>query len=274
MKVKHNKKRNTAFLFEALVREVTKSVVKRDKLRTKIAKSILAEHFSKGKPLSREVECYDSIVAEQGIDKDTAEKILTVAKESYNEIDSEEIFKEQSSVIKKINTHLDRGVYNNFVPNYRSFATIAQVFGNKGTIKSRVLMEQTVVEEMTSTKSEKEEMKPVDSLVVKSFSENFNKQYSSLLKEQKDFLGKYIISFGTNEVDFRLHAGKELKRIKEEVEKSLELDEVNQDEEMINTTNQVLSQIESINVSNLQKEDILRILKLQKLVSEYQSNDD
>ena len=160
MKVKHNKKRNTAFLFEALVREVTKSVVKRDKLRTKIAKSILAEHFSKGKPLSREVECYESIVAEQGIDKDTAEKILAIAKDSYNELDSQEIFQEQSKVIKKINTHLDRGVYNNFVPNYRSFATIAQVFGNKGGIKSRVLMEQTVVEEMTTSKNEKEEMKP------------------------------------------------------------------------------------------------------------------
>jgi hypothetical protein len=273
MKVKHNKKRNTAFLFEALVREVTKSVVKRDKLRTKIAKSILAEHFSKGRPLSREVECYESIVAEQGIDKDTAEKILAIAKDSYNELDSQEIFQEQSKVIKKINTHLDRGVYNNFVPNYRSFATIAQVFGNKGGIKSRVLMEQAVVEEMTTSKNEKEEMKPVDSLVVKSFSERFNDQYAGLLKEQKDFLGKYIISFGTNEVDFRLHAGKELKRIKEEVEKSLELDEVNQDEEMINTTNQVLEQIESINVSNLQKEDILKILKLQKLVSEYQSDD-
>ena len=30
MKLKHNKKRNTAFLFEALVRELTKSVVRKD----------------------------------------------------------------------------------------------------------------------------------------------------------------------------------------------------------------------------------------------------
>lgn len=273
MKVKHNKKRNTAFLFEALVREVTKSVVKRDNERTKIAKGILAEHFSKGKTLNKEVECYNSIVAEQGLDKETAEKILSVAKDSYNELDSQEIFSEQSKVIKKINTHLGRSVYNNFVPNYRSFATIAQVFGAKGTIKSRVLMEQTVVEEMTTIKEEKKEMQPVDSLVVKKFAERFNSQYTGLLKEQKELLGKYVVSFGSNEVDFRIHVGTELRRIKEEIEKSVELEEVKQDKEMIKATQKVLEEIENINVSNLQQEDILKILKLQKLVDEYQSDD-
>jgi hypothetical protein len=273
MKVKHNKKRNTAFLFEALVREVTKSVVKRDTKRTKIAKSILAEHFSKGKTLNKEIECYNSIVAEQGLDKETAEKILSVAKDSYNEIDPQEIFSEQSKVIKKINTHLGRSVYNNFVPNYRSFATIAQVFGSKGTIKSRVLMEQTVVDEMATIREEKEGMKPVDSLVVKKFAERFNDQYTGLLKEQKELLGKYVVSFGPSEVDFRVHVGTELRRIKEAIEKSVELEEVKQDKEMVAATQNVLKEIENLNVSSLQHEDILKILKLQKLVDEYQSDD-
>ncbi len=34
-KTKHNKKRNTAFLYEALVREMTKAVVSQDKKRKK-----------------------------------------------------------------------------------------------------------------------------------------------------------------------------------------------------------------------------------------------
>jgi len=42
---------------------------------------------------------------------------------------------------------------------------------------------------------------------------------------------------------------------------------------MVKATQKVLEEIENINVSNLQQEDILKILKLQKLVDEYQSDD-
>lgn len=273
MKVRHNKKRNTAFLFEALVREVTKSVVKNDKKRTRAAKSILAEHFNKGSVLYEELDCYNSVLAKQGVNKDTAEKLLSVARETYDKIDHQEIFNEQSKVIKKINTNLDRSVYNNFVPNYRSFATIAQLFGDKASVKNRVLMEQAIVEDMMNEQEQKQSLKPVDSLVVNSFSERFNKEYSHLLEEQKQLLGKYIVSIGQNAVDFRIHVGNELKRIKEEVERSLELEEVKQDEEMVAATRQVLEQINSMNVANLGDKEILKVLKLQKLVKEYQSND-
>ena len=41
MKVKHNKKRNTAFLFEALVKELTKTVIEKNKKKTSLIKSII-----------------------------------------------------------------------------------------------------------------------------------------------------------------------------------------------------------------------------------------
>ena len=41
MKVKHNKKRNTAFLYEALVRELTKAVVEQNVTRSQKIKKIL-----------------------------------------------------------------------------------------------------------------------------------------------------------------------------------------------------------------------------------------
>ena len=40
MKIKHNKKRNTAFLFETLVRELTKSIVDGNKTRGNKIKTI------------------------------------------------------------------------------------------------------------------------------------------------------------------------------------------------------------------------------------------
>ena len=41
MKTKHNKKRNTAFVFEALVREATKAIVAKDATRKNKTLSIL-----------------------------------------------------------------------------------------------------------------------------------------------------------------------------------------------------------------------------------------
>ncbi len=62
MKIKHNKKRNTAFLFETLVRELTKSIVEGDKRRGSTIKTILKEHFGRGMVLFSELDCFNSLV--------------------------------------------------------------------------------------------------------------------------------------------------------------------------------------------------------------------
>jgi len=50
-KMKHNKKRNTAFLYETLVQELTKAIVSKDEEKHQSILLILKEHFSKGKLL-------------------------------------------------------------------------------------------------------------------------------------------------------------------------------------------------------------------------------
>lgn len=231
MKVKHNKKRNTAFLYEALVRELTKSVVSNNSTRSKIVKTILKEHFRSGKVLFSELGCFTALTDKSNLDRYTAEKMIFRAKNEYDNLNQQEIFKEQSAVIKKVNTELGKEVFNNFVPDYKSYATLAQIFGTKMPVKNRVIMEQKIVETLTSSEEAQEEMQPVDSLVVKSFTERFNKEYTELLPEQKELLNRFIISFNESEADFKLYAGKELKRIQEGVQASLELPDVREDEE-------------------------------------------
>ena len=58
MKFRHNKKRNTAFLFEALIREVTKAVAEGNKKREAKIIKIIKEHFSKSTELSKELKIY------------------------------------------------------------------------------------------------------------------------------------------------------------------------------------------------------------------------
>ena len=95
MKAKHNKKRNTAFLFEVLVRELTKGVVSRDTSRSAQIKGILKEHFSKGAALAQELDCYRALDQVEPIDRYTAEKLIFRAKTAYDALDKEEIFTEQ-----------------------------------------------------------------------------------------------------------------------------------------------------------------------------------
>ena len=48
MRLKHNKRRNTAFVYEALVRELTESVVKNNKNKQNKIVSIIKENFDSG----------------------------------------------------------------------------------------------------------------------------------------------------------------------------------------------------------------------------------
>jgi hypothetical protein len=273
MKARHNKKRNTAFVYEALIREMSKAVLAGDKTLQNKVLEILKKHFSEHSVLGKELGCYKALTESKDLDKYTAEKMLYRARQAYEDLDNAEIFKEQSQVIKTINKEISSDVFSNFVPNYRSFATISQIFNTKTSVKKKVILEQEVIRSITNkSENKKGSLKPIDSLVVKTFTKNFNDKYKDLLPEQKHLLGKYIFSFDQNEADFRLYLSEELTRIKKEVEKSLQLEDVYTDEAMVTNTKKVLNDIDGFNVSTIREVEVKKILKLQKLVSEY-SND-
>jgi len=273
MKTKHNKKRNTAFIFESLVHEMTKAVVSQDSKTKDALLVILKEHFGRGSVLDKELQCFQAMMQGGGLDTYTAEKTIHRAKQQHSELDHQQLFREQSQVIKKINKTIGSHVFSNFVPSYRMAATVAQIFGDKASLSHKVLMEKQILQTLTEQRTEPAtEMVPVDSLVVKSFVEKYNTQYESLLPEQRSLLERYILAFGDNDVDFRLEVGAELKRLHEEVKKSLQLPEVASDHDMVINTKQVLKEIEKYDVSMVGEKELKKILKLQGLVREYETD--
>jgi len=56
MKNKHNKKRNTAFVFEALAREATTAIIKGDQERKAKVVSIVRKHFTGDSLLRKDLE--------------------------------------------------------------------------------------------------------------------------------------------------------------------------------------------------------------------------
>ena len=76
MRNKHNKKRNTAFVFEALSREATVAIIKGDQQRKEKVVSIVRKHFTGDSLLKKDLECYRSLYENQELDETTSKKIV------------------------------------------------------------------------------------------------------------------------------------------------------------------------------------------------------
>ena len=175
--MKHNKKRNTAFLYQTLVREMTKAALQSDNDSKNKISSILKEHFNTSSLLHRELNLYKTLSDVRGVNKDTAEKILSEVKRVYHTLGEQEIFDEQSEVIKKINTDVGKQVFNNFISNYKTLATISQMFNNKTPISKKVILEQSMVDLMASNPRQEKAMKPIDNVAYTIFVQKFNEKY-------------------------------------------------------------------------------------------------
>ena len=271
MAKKHNKKRNTVFLYEILVRELTRCIIKSNEERKSKVLSIIREHFQRGSVLQKELQLYKDTLTSEEMDPYTAEKYIFETRVAHQKIDKKEVFKEQSAVIRKINKSLSKSVFSNFVPNYKDLATLSQLFDEDVTVKNRILLEKKIIAKLTSTSEEKEEMKSIGNLAYKGFIEKFNSRYGGLLDEQKQLLNYYITSFSDDSINLKIYLNEEIGRLKEIVDHSLGLDEIKEDSTMVNSTKKVLNLIEGFKKGPINENTIKQILKIQNLVREIQS---
>ena len=148
MKVKHNKKRNTAVIYETLLKDMTAAILKGDNSRKQAIISILKEHFSIGTTLNKDLSCYRSIYETRDLSAETSQRIILEAKRQRASLDPKELFEAQTRTIHDINKKVDPSIFSNFVPNYKTLATIHQIFSDNLSPKERVLLENKIVEIM------------------------------------------------------------------------------------------------------------------------------
>jgi len=270
-KIKHNKKRNTIFLYEALVRELTKATVEKDQDKRETILSIVKEHFNKNTAMGREVRIYKNILETKNTKSNIAEKILSESKIEYSVLNKKEIFTEQSQMISRINKELSKDVFTTFVPNYKNLATLHQVFNNLDlSAKERVLLEEEALQLMVESTQEieKKELKHIDNLVFKTFVERFNNEYAGLLEEQKTLLSRFITSGVGNNLEFQIYLNTEIGRLKEEVSTAKGTKEFVEDSDMFQKADQILGLLESFSQKPLEDVDLKKILKIQELARE------
>jgi len=165
MKTKHNKKRNTAFVFEALVREATVAILKNDSETRDKATKLIRKHFKVGSALKKDLDCYRSLYENQRLDRLTAEKILKEVKIQKHILDQQGLFREQSDLIRDVNKELNLSVFGNFVPNYKTLATIAQIFSSKISPKNQIILENEIVKNMMESLEIIEEQEKIDKVI-------------------------------------------------------------------------------------------------------------
>tara|TARA_Y100001938_G_scaffold138813_1_gene204846 strand:+ start:266 stop:1102 length:837 start_codon:yes stop_codon:yes gene_type:complete len=270
MKTRYNKKRNTAFVYEALIREGTSAILQKDDARCNKVISIIQEHFKPGTILRKDLECYQSLYENQSTDKNDCKNIIKEARLQKSYLNPEILFKEQTSLIHSINKEIESSVFDNFVPNYKSLANIYQMFSFASAPKEKVLLEKAVIEDMIITEStDTEAPDTIDDIVVESFVKRFNEKYeSTLLQEQKTLLNLYIKSFVDNSLEFKVYLNEEIARLKKEIQIAKNQEDIAKDPDMVDKTDQVITKLDSFCNTEINENIILSVLRIQSLCKE------
>jgi len=273
MKLKHNKKRNTAFLFEALVKEITKSIISNNLLLKEELVNVVKIHFGKGKVLRQELDLIKNISESKEMDLYTADKLIQETKKDYLKLDKQEIFNEQTAIINRLNKIVGPEIFSNFIPNYRHLATIQQIFSDDIPAKQRVLLERNIIGTMVKKNHNipktKEDMPHIDKLVYKKIVENFNTKYKDeLLPEQKMLLNNFIVYHGSEEVKFNVFLNEELSRLYNIIEESKEKEIFLSDKELATKLDILDNVFESFKEQRVDENMVYKIMQIQKLVKE------
>lgn len=265
MKYKHNKKKNTAFLYESLIIELSRaSINKNVELRNSIL-CILKESFNKNTNLGKELKIYKDLINTKNVDDLTAEKIILEAKREHSSLNQLSIFKEQNILIAKLR-QLSPSLFSNFIPNYKDLASVSQIFNKDLSIKTRVLLENEIHKKMLSSLLQETKMQPIDNLIINSFTKRFNEEYKDLFPEQKKLLEKFITSFSDNALGLKIFLNEEITRLKTEVNKIALLRESLTNTEIQQNTQKVVNYLKECVSKPIDQEMIGKILKIQKLL--------
>ena len=183
---KHNKKRNTGFIYEALVREIIKQTIKEGDNQRDYVVSLVKEHFNKGSLLYKDLIYYKTLSETKDVDERFATKLLEETVSMREKINKTELFKEQSRIISQINKNVSKSVFSNFVPSYKFLASIGQLFNDELKPKTKVLLETQIIDNMVTQESKKEGREiRLDNTVINIFVKRFNDSYTEqLLSEQ------------------------------------------------------------------------------------------
>ena len=157
----------------------------------------------------------------------------------------------------------------NYVPNYKTLATIAQMFSSKTSPKNKVILESHIIESMLGVPQEETRDMEIDDVVYKTLVKKFNDKYDNhLLEEQRALLSCYINSFSDNALELKNFLNEEIARISKKLKEAKNTELIQADEAMLNQTDSLITKLRSYRTAATDEEVINTVLKTQQLVKE------
>jgi hypothetical protein len=208
-KIKHSKFKNTGFIFELLVRQITSEIMSANK---SVAERILKEHFNSKKELSKELKLYQYLINEKYNSESKAEKFIDTILEARKRLDETKLAREKYNLVKEIkDTYNLEEFIKSPISNYKTLASIYKIFEVASTneqydptdiVSSRFTITESIINSSIQNKDIKlkdlvmEEYKKQDedlrAVSYKLLVESFNNKYKNLTNEQKGLLREYI----------------------------------------------------------------------------------
>lgn len=205
LKISHNKLKNTAILFELLVRAVTADTLSN---KNSPAVDIIKKHFIKTE-LSKEYKLYEILFKKTQLTEGKAEIIINTVLESSKKLNKPLLNKQKYNLIKDIKENYDLGeFFKTKIPNYKHYAAFynlmeiinnnvdnpQEVINNKTTILEYLTnFRKPVIHNQIVDEYEKYD-KDIRILSYKIASDKFNEKYADLNNHQKAILKEYINS--------------------------------------------------------------------------------
>lgn len=270
MKMKHNKKRNTAFMYEVLIKELSKASMNNLQEKKEKIINLLKKFFSKGSLLREELEIYNSFIEIQDQSESTIEKIISEARRQADYLNHHEVDKAKTRLINLINKQLGPETWENFIKNYKHMATVSQVVFSKSSPKKQIYLQEKLVKLMKETKSEKKQFPSINKLTLNTFLEKFNNQYGDSLNEnQKILLNKYITSYDDEGLELKAYLYEEIDRIRDIIKEAIAKRSEKQPKFKL-----ILEKVNDYSKQKISKNMISEVIKIQSLVEEIKNGTD
>lgn len=270
--MKNNKKRNVGFLYEALVRELTKSIIQKDDAKKEKIIFCLKEFFNKDTEIGKQTILFKSLIKSDCKNEIESQRLIELCTKENDKINQHQLFEEQNKLISYINKEISCGLYENFVSSYKTLSTINALFNKNFSLNEKILFERVLRNDLL-VKEEAVKKEPVRNSVINSFIKLYNDEYSEhLLPESKQLINYYITN--PESVEYKHFLSEELSRIKDELNSHYDSDpDVVSNSEIKTKLNEVIQKINDLSKKDIKKDDLILILKTQKLVKEMMTND-
>jgi hypothetical protein len=209
-KLKHSKYKNTAILFEMLVRKLTSETLSSNKT---VTADLIKKYFGKNTELSKELYLYNTLLNEQFKSEAQGLDYIRTVKLSYAKLNQSALKRQRYNLVKEIS---EKFIFANMskmhITNYKVLASVYMLFEYDETdnvkqlleCKNVILQNNLITSRVKVIKDplmEQYEAQPKDIrlLTYKLLVDKFNDKYAGLDNSQKQLLNKYIVNVNDTE---------------------------------------------------------------------------